>query len=65
MSQEVVKQYYYDGYGQVRYPASPDGDTNASSLLVTIHDAFQPLPSWKGFMPAPSWVDVALDTHCK
>lgn len=29
-----------------------------------MHDAFQPLESWKGFMPSPSWQNVALDTHC-
>jgi glucan 1,3-beta-glucosidase len=32
---DVVKQFYYDSYGQVRYPASADGNTTASDLLVT------------------------------
>lgn len=28
-----------------------------------IHDAFQPLTSWNGFMPPPNWQGVILDTH--
>lgn len=31
----TVKQFYYDGYGQVRYPASKDGEKKTSNLLVT------------------------------
>lgn len=32
---QTVKQFYYDGYGQVRYPGSGGGNTSASDLLVT------------------------------
>ena len=28
-----------------------------------IHDAFQPLSYWNGFMPPPQWQGVILDTH--
>ncbi|KAG8732973.1 exo-1,3-beta-glucanase [Ceratobasidium sp. 414] len=32
-------------------------------LLEVIHDAFQPLSSWAGFMNYPSFEGVAMDTH--
>jgi hypothetical protein len=28
-----------------------------------IHDAFQPISYWNGFMPSPKWDGVLLDTH--
>jgi glucan 1,3-beta-glucosidase len=28
-----------------------------------IHDGYQPISSWKNFMPPPDWHDVVLDTH--
>lgn len=28
-----------------------------------IHDAFQPLSYWSGFMPPPNWQGVLIDTH--
>lgn len=28
-----------------------------------IHDAFQPLSYWNGFMPPPQYDGVILDTH--
>ena len=28
-----------------------------------IHDAFQPLSYWKGFMSSPIWQGVIMDTH--
>ena len=28
-----------------------------------IHDAFQPLSYWDGFMAPPNWQGVILDTH--
>ena len=28
-----------------------------------IHDAFQPISYWRGFMPSPNWEGVVLDTH--
>ncbi|CAD6577712.1 MAG: hypothetical protein CYPHOPRED_000306 [Cyphobasidiales sp. Tagirdzhanova-0007] len=56
----TTKQFYYDGYGQSRYPY---GNSTQSSTLITIHDAFQPWYYWSGFMSPPQWQNVALDTH--
>ena len=28
-----------------------------------IHDAFQPLSYWDGFMSPPNWEGVVIDTH--
>ena len=28
-----------------------------------IHDAFQPLSYWNGFMSPPNWQGVVMDTH--
>jgi len=41
----------------------PYGTSQQSSTLVMIHDAFQPLSYWNGFMPPPNWQDVMIDTH--
>ncbi|EGG08561.1 family 5 glycoside hydrolase [Melampsora larici-populina 98AG31] len=57
---KTTRQYYYDGYGIVRYPI-PQG--SQSNLLYAIHDAFQPLDAWTHSFPAPKWQGVALDTH--
>ncbi|KAH8679968.1 1,3-beta glucanase [Tricladium varicosporioides] len=52
-----VKQFYYDGWGNVR-------DSN-SEVAVVIHDAFLDVQSyWNGFMNQASGVNhVILDTH--
>jgi glucan 1,3-beta-glucosidase len=52
-----VKQFYYDGWGNVR--------TDNSYTAVVIHDAFLDIQSyWNGFMNYQSGVnDVILDTH--
>ena len=55
----TAKQFYRDSYGNIRYP--PGG--GQSDLVVMIHDAFQPLSSWNGFMTASDYQAVALDTH--
>jgi len=34
-----------------------------SDLVLVIHDAFQPLSYWQGFMPSPAYVGVMMDTH--
>ena len=34
-----------------------------TSLLVLIHDAFQPLSYWDDFMPKDQYDGVAMDTH--
>ncbi|KAF8971704.1 glycoside hydrolase superfamily [Flammula alnicola] len=56
----VTKQYWYDSYGNVRYPF---GTSQQSNLALMIHDAFQSLSYWDNFMPAPNWQGVLLDTH--
>lgn len=52
-----VKQFYYDGWGNVR--------TDNAYTAVVIHDAFLDIQSyWNGFMNIASGVnDVILDTH--
>ncbi|KAF8204071.1 glycoside hydrolase family 5 protein [Pholiota molesta] len=56
----VIKQYWYDSYGTIRYPF---GTSQQSNLAVMIHDAFQPLSYWNNFMPSPNWQGVLIDTH--
>lgn len=52
----VIKQFYYDGWGNVR--------TFSSDTAVVIHDAFLDPHSWNGFMGSGSGLnDVILDTH--
>ena len=41
----------------------PAGTSQPSNLVVLIHDAFQPLGFWDGFMPPPNWQGVMIDTH--
>ena len=56
----VVTQYWYDSYGNIRYPY---GTSQQSNTVELIHDAFQPLSYWSGFMMYPNYQGVALDTH--
>jgi len=56
----VVKQYWLDSYGNIRFPF---GSSQESNTVVLIHDAFQPLSFWQGFMTAPDFQGVAMDTH--
>ena len=44
----------------VRYPF---GTPQQGNTVVMIHDAFQPLSYWNGFMPPPNWQWVIMDTH--
>ncbi|KAI0281199.1 exo-1-3-beta-glucanase [Russula aff. rugulosa BPL654] len=56
---DVTRQYYYDSYGNIRYPTG-----QASNILALIHDAFQPLDYWSGFMSKyTQYTGVAMDTH--
>ncbi|GBE77575.1 Glucan 1,3-beta-glucosidase [Sparassis crispa] len=55
-----LRQYYYDSYGNIRYPY---GNSQESNTVVLLHDAFQPLSYWSGFQTAPGWQGVAMDTH--
>lgn len=57
---DVIRQYWYDSYGNIRYPF---GSSTQGPLLEVIHDAFQPLSSWSGFMSYPNFEGVAMDTH--
>lgn len=41
----------------------PYGTSQTSNTVVLIHDAFQPLSYWNGFMAPPSFDGVAMDTH--
>ncbi|PWN47653.1 glycoside hydrolase [Violaceomyces palustris] len=52
---EYTKQFYRDGYGAVRQ--------SFGNVAVAIHDAFQDLSYWNGFMPPPQYQQVLLDTH--
>jgi len=56
----VVRQYWYDSYGNIRYPY---GTSQQSNTVELIHDAFQPLSYWAGFMAPPNYQGVAMDTH--
>ncbi|KAJ3757523.1 exo-beta-1,3-glucanase [Lentinula raphanica] len=58
----VIKQYWRDSYGNIRYPY---GSSQQSNTLVLIHDAFQPLSYWDGFLtPSDNGAQgVAMDTH--
>ncbi|EIN13909.1 exo-beta-1,3-glucanase [Punctularia strigosozonata HHB-11173 SS5] len=56
----VVRQYWYDSYGNIRFPY---GSSQQSNTLVLLHDAFQPLSYWSGFQTPPNWQGVAMDTH--
>ncbi|KAE9390725.1 glycoside hydrolase family 5 protein [Gymnopus androsaceus JB14] len=57
---DAVRQYWYDSYGNIRYPY---GSSQESNTVVLLHDAFQPLSYWNGFMNLPGWQGVAMDTH--
>jgi len=56
----VVRQYWFDSYGNIRFPF---GTSQESNTVVLLHDAFQPLSYWDGFETAPNWQGVAMDTH--
>lgn len=55
----VTRQYWYDSYGNIRYPY---GSSTESNTVVLIHDAFQDLSYWNGFMTS-GFDGVAMDTH--
>ena len=53
---DAIKQFYYDGWGNVR--------NSNPFTVVTIHDAFEGVGYWNGFMNGASGVNnVMLDTH--
>ncbi|KAI9570306.1 glycoside hydrolase family 5 protein [Boletus coccyginus] len=53
----AVRQYWQDAWGDIRNTG------RASNTVELIHDAFQPLSYWTGFMTPPSYDGVAMDTH--
>jgi glucan 1,3-beta-glucosidase len=57
---KFVEQYWYDSYGNIRFPY---GTSQQSNTVVLLHDAFQPLSYWSGFQTPPNWQGVAMDTH--
>ncbi|KAI0036398.1 exo-1-3-beta-glucanase [Vararia minispora EC-137] len=57
---QKTQQYWRDSYGNIRYPY---GTSQQSDTVVLLHDAFQPLSYWNGFMPTPNYEGVAMDTH--
>ncbi|EJC98755.1 exo-beta-1,3-glucanase [Fomitiporia mediterranea MF3/22] len=56
----TARQYWQDSYGNIRFPF---GSSQQSNTIVLIHDCFQPLSSWSGFLTAPDHQGVAMDTH--
>ena len=48
-----------DSYGNIRYPF---GSSRKSNTVELIHDAFQDLSYWNGFMTS-GFEGVAIDTH--
>lgn len=55
---DAIKDFYYRGYDVIRY------DPVQRDTLVIIHDAFQGLEFWDGFMsPQTSQYHVMLDVH--
>lgn len=55
----AVKPYYYQAYQTIRFA----GTSVANGIEIAIHDAFKGLSAWAGYMPAPQWQNVLLDTH--
>jgi glucan 1,3-beta-glucosidase len=55
---DVLSQYWYDSYGNTRYPYGTDRQGNAVQVL---HDAFQPLDYWRGKFEG--FDGVMMDTH--
>lgn len=56
VNRDQLKQYYYDVWGEVR--------DSSKDTTVVLHDGFEPVDSWNGFMNAASGVwYVMMDTH--
>jgi glucan 1,3-beta-glucosidase len=54
-------QYWYDSFGNIRYPYGSD---KKSDTIVLLHDAFKGLSYWNDFMTDTKKFDnVAFDTH--
>lgn len=55
---DVLTQYWYDSYGNTRYPYGTDRKGDA---IQVFHDAFQPLDYWRGKFTGLD--GVIMDTH--
>lgn len=51
----VVRQYYYDGFGRI--------NAEQNTISTGLHDAFEDLSAWNGFMTAPDFQNVWMDVH--
>ncbi|GAA6061970.1 hypothetical protein JCM10212_005214 [Sporobolomyces blumeae] len=56
---KVYRQFAYDSYGRVRYPTG----SHPSDVVLSLHDAFQPLSVWSKSFPSPQFSGVALSDH--
>ncbi|GAA5995847.1 hypothetical protein JCM5350_008203 [Sporobolomyces pararoseus] len=56
---DVYRQFSYDSYGRVRYP----NGNHPSDVYLSLHDAFQPLSTYEGAFPSPSFTGVSLSDH--
>lgn len=56
---DFTKAYYQDAYYAVRYAQG----SNPTDVAVVIHDGFQDLSAWNGFMQPDTFQDVILDHH--
>ncbi|WVF72839.1 hypothetical protein IAT40_007657 [Kwoniella sp. CBS 6097] len=57
---QTTRQYWRDAYGAARYPF---GNSDKSGLELVLHDGFQPLTTYQGFMTEPDYEGVFMDTH--
>ena len=55
----ALRQYYYDSYGNIRYPY---GTGDQAAAVTVISDAFQGPATWTGFM-TNNFDGVMIDTH--
>ncbi|KAH8110599.1 exo-beta-1,3-glucanase [Phellopilus nigrolimitatus] len=55
-----VRDYSMSSYDSIRHPSNSSGQSNS---VVLIHDAFTNSSYWSGFMTAPDYQGVAMDTH--
>ncbi|KAF8215877.1 glycoside hydrolase family 5 protein [Mycena galopus ATCC 62051] len=56
----VITQYWYDSFGNVRFPY---GTSQQSNTVVLLHDAFQPLSYWSGLYTYPNYQGVAVSAQ--
>ncbi|KAG6884330.1 hypothetical protein C0993_012080 [Termitomyces sp. T159_Od127] len=56
----VTTQYWYDSYGDIRYPY---GTLQEGNTVLIISDAFLGLNQWRTFMPSANYSGVMMDIH--